>query len=260
MSWYFNLSGTTQSFFSLSGTLNQSTICLNLNIFVYLGVTVGFYILIIPTCNRQIIFMQYEHVKLPGFVNKSVLHFPLFISRFHEILLIFSLPQNKRSGRLWCSAVCYTQAVVPEEQMGCISCSAVLSHFLSHRMMAHNGPSRFLRYTNRRWDAKLEENWFNGSEDLFVSLATKFQTISPKRSAADRELLKNDIPPTHFRPPWSLFNFLAVALVGVWESGGLVTTLKGRWQRWNGSSRSCSRTTMTGKGEDVGLSGTSSPA
>lgn len=111
--------------------------------------------------------------------------------------------------------------------MGSISSSAVLSHLLSHRMMAHNGPSRFLRYPNRRWDAKLEENWFDWSEEMpVVSLATKFQTFSPKRSAAEQELLKNYIPPTHLRPPWSLFNFLEVALVGVWESGGLVTAPK----------------------------------
>lgn len=149
-----------------------------------------------------------------------------------------------------CSPACCTQALVFEDQMRYIfSPFAALSHLLSHNMIAYNGLSRSFKYTSRWWDAKLEESdlteqrscWWYPWQHNFSNFFFSFS----KRSEAEQELLKNYIPPTHLRPPWSLFNFLEVASEGVW--GRLVIDPKGRWRRWRGSSHSCSRIVMTGK-------------
>lgn len=129
-----------------------------------------------------------------------------------------------------------------------ISSSAVLSHLLSHNMMAHNGPSRSFRYTNRWWDAKLEESdstelrswwwypWQQNFSNFFFFLKGQKQNRSYWRIIFLPRI-------SDLLEAYSIF--LEVASEGVW--GRLVTDPKGRWQRWRGSSHSCSRIIMTGK-------------
>lgn len=58
-----------------------------------MGVAVGFYVLIIITFNRNNIHavLMCKNTRI-----LSMNGFYIFIFSFHEILLIFSLPQNKR--------------------------------------------------------------------------------------------------------------------------------------------------------------------
>lgn len=96
--------------------------------------------------------------------------------------------------------------------------------------------------------------WFQRTEELLVvSLATKFFKLffffflkGQKQNGSYWRII--------FLPRISdlleaysifFFFFLEVASEGVW--GRLVTDPKGRWQRWRGSSHSCSRIVMTGR-------------